>query len=349
MLYNGKKIYDEAPENGDRYRRAYTLGVDKLIEKLNEEGKKQREEFMPPETFSDKIEEYRLMYTKMLGIDKIDGSACPPPVKEYVASDDLGDIYRLTVYLTKDVPFYAMLFVPHDLKSKAPLVVMQHGGGGSPELCMDLIGENNYTNTGLRIRERGAVVIAPQLMVWSLKGVEHGHQSDVVYDRDKTDVNLKRFGLSITGLEVAGIMKCIDYALALDEVDSNHIGMVGLSYGGYFTMHTMAADKRINVGLNCACFNDRDVYPWQGWTYPNSGNMFQDAEVAALCAPRKLYISIGKEDKVFDWQKGEEEAKRAKAYYNAMNCADNLFVTIWDGGHKVKPDDEPIDFLFDNI
>ena len=75
MLYNGKKIYDEAPENGDRYRRAYTLGVDKLIEKLNEEGKKQREEFMPPETFSDKIEEYRLMYTKMLGIDKDDVEA----------------------------------------------------------------------------------------------------------------------------------------------------------------------------------------------------------------------------------------------------------------------------------
>jgi len=145
MLYNGKIIYEEAPENGDIYRRAYNEGVEAFIDKLNKEGKESRQSFMPPETFPDKIEEYRLMYIKMLGIDKIDSSDCPSPVKEYVASDDLGDIYRLTVYLTKDIPFYAMLFVPHGLKSKAPLVVMQHGGGGSPELCMDLIGENNYT------------------------------------------------------------------------------------------------------------------------------------------------------------------------------------------------------------
>jgi len=349
MIYNGKKIYEEAPEKGDTYRKAYVEGVNAFIADLNNKAKEKRKSFMPPETFKDKIEDYRAIYIKMLGIDKIDSSECPPPSKEYVASDELSDIYRIKVYITKGIPFYAMVFVPHNLKGKAPLVVMQHGGGGSPELCMDLIGENNYTNTGLRILERGAVVLAPQLMVWSLKGVEHGHQSSVTYDREKTDVNLKRFGLSITGLEIAGIMRCIDYASALDEVDSKHIGMVGLSYGGYFTMHTMAADKRINVGLNCACFNDRDVYPWQNWTYPNSANTFQDAEVAALCAPRKLYISIGKEDKVFDWETGVKETERAKAYFEAMNCPDNLFVTVWEGGHKVKPTDEPIDFLFDNI
>ena len=227
MLYNDKNIYEESPDKGDSYRKAYTLGVNKLIEKLNMEGKKNRREFMPPESLPAKIEEYRTMYTKMLGIDKLDTPSITTATKEYVGTDDLGDIYRLTVFITEDIPFYAMLFVPHGIKDKAPLVVMQHGGGGSPELCMDLIGDNNYTNTGLRIRERGAVVLAPQLMIWSLQGVEHGHQSEVVYDRDKTDVNLKRFGLSITGLEISGIMKCIDYATKLPEVDSKHIGMVG--------------------------------------------------------------------------------------------------------------------------
>lgn len=349
MIYKGKHILEEAPETGDKYRRAYAEGIDAYISRLNTEGKNNRRCFMPPESFKDKIEDYRAMYIKMLGIDRVDNADCPPPTKTFVASDDMCDIYRLTVYITKEIPFYAMLFVPHEITGKAPLVVMQHGGGGSPELCMDLIGDNNYTNTGLRILERGAVVLAPQIMVWSLPGVERGHQCDVVYDRGKSNNNLKRFGMSITGLEISGIMRCIDYASNLDIVDSEHIGMVGLSYGGYFTMHTMAADKRIKVGLNCAAFNDRDAYPWQDWTYPNSGNTFQDAEIAGLCAPRKLYISIGKADEVFDWHTGEKETERTKAYYNAMNCPDNLFVTVWDGGHRVKTDSEPIDFLFDNI
>lgn len=347
MLYNGKNIYEDSIKTNDIFRKNYAEGIDAFIENLNRQGEKNRNKFM--EGLTD-LEAMRQEYLKMLGIDnKAMFNSSKPAEKVLVAKDDLSTIYRLCIYLTDEIPVYALLFVPHAVKDKAPLVVMQHGGGGSPELCMDLIGENNYTNTGLRILERGAVVLAPQLMLWSYQGVEHGRMSDVPFDRAKTDANLKRFGLSITGLEVMAIMKCIDYASGLDVVDSNHIGMIGLSYGGFFTMHTMAADTRINVGLNCACFNSRDAYPWFDMTYRNSANTFHDAEVAALCAPRKLYISIGKEDKVFDWQAGEKEAERAKTYFDAMNCSDNLFVTVWDGGHKVKPVDEPIDYLFDNI
>ena len=349
VIYNSKKIYEANLAHSDQYRNDYLDGLSKMIESLNQKSRDIRKDFMKDIAKEGKLEKYREIYTKMLGIDKIDTSACPPPEKKFVAADDLSNIYRLKIYVTKDIPFYAMLFIPHERKEKAPLVIMQHGGGGSPELCMDLIGENNYTNTGLRILQRGAVVIAPQLMIWNFQAVEHGRQSDVKYDRAETDNLLKRFGMSITGLEVAGIMKCIDYGCTLSEVNSNHIGMIGLSYGGYFTMHTMAADTRINVGLNCACFNDRDMYPWFGWTFQESAFTFQDAEVAALCAPRKLYISLGKEDKVFDWLSGEKEAERAKAYFKSMNCSDNLFVTVWDGGHKVKPTAEPIDYLFENI
>ena len=65
------------------------------------------------------------------------------------------------------------------------------------------------------------------------------------YDRVKINNDLKRFGLSITAIEIKGIMKAIDYLIENEAFDKEKIGMTGLSYGGYYTLYTMAAEKRI--------------------------------------------------------------------------------------------------------
>ena len=88
-------------------------------------------------------------------------------------------------------------------------------------------------------------------------------------------------------------MKSLDYVCDMKEIDNEKIAMIGLSYGGYFAMHTMAADSRIKAGYCAGFFNDRDVYDWLDWTYHSSALKFQDAEVAALCAPRRLYAAGG--------------------------------------------------------
>ena len=166
------------------------------------------------------------------------------------------------------------------------------------------------------------------------------------FDRAFIDNALKRFGMSITALEIKGIMNAIDYLVTLPYVDAEKIGMTGLSYGGYFTLHTMAAEVRIKAGFSNACFNDRNVYPWCDWSYPNSGNTFHDAEIAALCAPRKLYVAVGKEDQVFDYKNALPEAERAKEYFKACGCPDNFAFQVWNGGHTVPDDECGFDFLF---
>lgn len=40
--------------------------------------------------------------------------------------------------------------------------------------------------------------------------------------------------------------------------------------------------------------------------------------MAALCAPRKLYIQIGKKDPVFDYHGALEEAERVRPYYEHL-------------------------------
>ena len=94
-----------------------------------------------------------------------------------------------------------------------------------------------------------------------------------------------------------------------------------------------------------ACFNDRNVYSWHDWCYKGSANTFQDAEVAALCAPRKLFVSLGRADAVFDYRWAIAEAERAKKYFAACGCPESFVFDLWDGGHTMRDDDLGVDFL----
>lgn len=337
--------YKKIVQDGDNYRKNYLDGIEKFVSRKNDEGYGIREGFMTTIDFPEKIEEYRKRYIEMLGVDRIFSENCPNPEMVFAGEDGLCKFYRVVVYITPEIPFHGLLMVPHNVE-KAPLVIAQHGGGGTPELCSDINGKNNYNHMSRRLLEKGLITFAPQLLLWNAdEDLETSPKHDFPYNRKEIDNELKRFGFSITALEIKGIMESITYLSALDFVDENNIGMTGISYGGYFTIYTMAVDTRIKVGYSNAAFNDKNFYSWFDWSFKNSANTFQDAEVAALCAPRKLYVSVGTEDEVFDFKTAVKEAERVKKYFNAFGCLKNFVFDVWDGGHTIKTTDEGIDFL----
>lgn len=346
MEFMGKKLWSEAPTAADDYRQRYADGLAAFVARKNAESKRLRTEAMSPEALKADPEYFRQKHREMLGLDLFDGPA-PKPVEIVCAgSDEVCDIYRLTVYITEEIPFYAMLLLPHNAPRPMPLVIVQHGGGGTPELCSDYHGTNNYNHMVQRALSAGRAVLAPQLLLWSQTEEEKMRRHPIPFDRKKLDVDLKRFGSSITALEISGILKSLDYACTREDIDPERVTMIGISYGGYFTLHTMAADKRIKAGYCAAVFNDRDVYDWSDWTYQGSACLFQDAEVAALCAPRKLYVQVGKEDPVFDYHSAVPEAQRVKAYFEAFGVPENYIFELWDGGHTITDHDKGYEFIF---
>ena len=346
MEYNGKQIYEEEPGAADGYRSAYVCGINKYILDQQTLYKQKREGFMTPKALRTDPEYFRKKYLEMIGMDALPAHQIADPEITFVGEDDICGIYRVVVYPVAQVPFYAMLLIPREAKKPMPLVIAQHGGGGTPELCCDMNGKNNYSHMVQRILEREAAVLAPQLLLWAQTELETARAHPIAYDRGKMDWELKRFGTSITALEIAGIQRCLDFVLDMDEIDNERVGMIGLSYGGYFAMHTMAADTRILAGYSAGAFNDRDFHSKPDWSYQGSAGCFQDAEVAALCAPRKLYIQVGKEDSVFDYRQSVDEAERVKPYYEAFGCPENFVFDLWEGGHRVSDHDGGYDFLF---
>lgn len=345
MEYKGKNVWQEDAGAADAYRRQYVAGIKDYIKNRNLECKNKRKVFLNPEELVKNPEKFRDMYKEMLGINQFLENGMTSAEMIYVGKDDICRIYRLTVKVTDEIPFYAMLLIPHGI-DKCPLAIVQHGGWGTPELCCDMNGKNNYNHMAQRVLERNIAVLAPQLMLWTTEEKETARAHPIEFSRNDIDKSLKRFGTTITALEIAGIIKCVDYVCGLPEIEDDNIAMIGLSYGGYFTLHTMAIDTRIRAGYTAGCFNDRDVYDWYDWCYFGSALRFQDAEVAALCAPRKLYIQIGKTDEVFDYHSSIPEIERVREYYQAYGNEENFRYSIWEGGHTISHDKEGYDFIF---
>lgn len=344
--FEGQKLYTEEGDVGNPYRRAYLDGVLALIEKRQEEGRHRRDERFS--ALGEHREALRREYLAMLGQPVEAYPKTPPTATEQrMGEDALCTFYRLAIEVTEGLPFYGILMLPH-AAGRLPLVIAQHGGGGTPELCSDIVGENNYTAFTKRALARGMAVFAPQLMLWK-HDTEERRAAGLAFNRNTLNDRLRQVGLTFTGLEVFCLRRAIDYLVTRPEIDGERIGMMGLSYGGYFSLHTAAADTRIRSVYGAAFFNDRAKVAFTDWSYDGAAYRFMDAEVCALCAPRRLLLDVGREDTVFDYRPSQKEAERAARYYASVGAADHFRYHLYDGGHRFDVASDGFDFFFDGI
>lgn len=349
MLYHGKAVYECDLSAGNICRKEYLDSINRFIEHRYSQSYEVRSDFM--ENIVEQQEDYRERYLEMIGqpVHPYPGQI-PSAEMRHMGKDDFCDVYQLQIEVMPDFKFFGIFMVPFHAQ-KAPLVIAQHGGGSLPEICSDFLGESNYSFFTKRALERGMAVFAPQLLLWKFDADNGEKKVDtgIAYDRGKIDSKLKQIGISITGLEVFCIRRSIDYLHCLEFIDPNRTGMMGLSYGGYFSLHTAAADKRIKSIYAAASFHDRTKISFGDWKYHNAANTFCDGEIAALCAPRRLQVDVGKSDGVFDYTHSVAEARRASRYYEAFGASECFRFHLWDGGHRFDETGAGFDFFFDGI
>lgn len=320
-------------------KQAYVDGLNALIDKRQREAENVRREYFK-NIFSEQ-ERYREEFKQMLGWPLTEGrcETLPEITREKIADEDGYSIYRMQFEIIDGLKMTG-LFFKCDSNQKLPLVILQHGGQGTPELIAGMYGRtSNYNDMLHRVRRHGVHVFAPQLLLWS---DEYG----VDQDRKLTDARLKRVGSSVTAVEVYGIMRILDYFEAQSYVSK--FGMVGLSYGGFYTLYTAAADTRIESAISCAFFNSRDAVGWSDWTWHKSAEKFDDAEVACLVYPRKLCIEIADNDPLFDCSFGVKSFENIKEICKDVGT-DWIDFILFGGVHEFHKDDAPILNLLDDL
>ncbi|SDD47883.1 Alpha/beta hydrolase family protein [Paenibacillus sp. UNCCL117] len=299
-----------------------------------------RPSFASAEAYAQSAAEYRRQLCELLGrpLSGLSGARTPSEAKiEDAAGHRLGGMFRLTVQAADGLSLYGLLFLP-DRAGPFPLVLVQHGGSGTPELCAGLYGPSNYNGIIRRFVQRGCAVFAPQLHLWAPgQGPEK--------DRKTFDTRLKQLGSSIAAVEIFKLMRGLDYLQTREDIDCGRIGMAGLSYGGFYTLFTAALDERIKAAYSSCFFNNRFVYDWSDWTWFDSGRRFLDAEIAGLVCPRPLYIELGLEDELFDVSHARVEAERVRSFYERLGLSGRLRYKEFQGGHEFAPDDAGVEFI----
>ena len=133
--------------------------------------------------------------------------------------------------------FYGIL-IRHKTDKKLPLVISQHGGLGTPEICCSFFDSANYNDMSERIFDKGVNVFAPQLDLWQEERFGPSGK------RNDFDMKLKQLGGSIAALEIYSVMRCIDYFEKADYCNGK-FGMAGLSYGGFYTMYRIEQHSQV--------------------------------------------------------------------------------------------------------
>lgn len=217
-------------------------------------------------------------------------------------------------------------------KKPVPLVIVQHGIGSTPETTFR---GGNYHAYAEELLKAGFAVLVPM----NLMSIER---------RNRIERLCRLADISLPGIELTRVQNLLDIVLTEPAIDSENVGMWGVSLGAMATMFWMPLEPRIKAGVVSGWFNNRHnkmVIPderyscflvttedhafFTGWL-----TEFSDHDVVSLICPRPLLIQHGKKDGIAYWPQVLEEFNLAKTFYEKLKIEERFQIDIHEGGHE---------------
>lgn len=291
-----------------------------------------RPDYSSPPAFVASVANYRELFCQRIGYPPRGAPAPEPASFVQIGEDGIGIYYRVQIAILPAVHAEGIYIVPKGTDGPRPLVIAMHGGGGSPELAL-FHGGSNYHDMVRGGVKRGYAVFAPQHL-FSSPGVPRSL-------RNTLDQRMRLIGTSITAVEIAKITRSLDVLLKRPEVDAQRVGMVGLSYGGFYSLVTAAVDQRIRVAV-CSCYygvqegrysRDELTVP-SDFQFMDRMSLFRDADLAALICPRALQIQAGDHDDSDHRDPGLSQAPTSAAFYAKLGLSDRFQHIVFAGKHE---------------
>lgn len=218
-------------------------------------------------------------------------------------------------------------------KLPAILYVCGHSGRGRDG------NKTAFQDHGMWFASNGYVcLVVDTLQLGEIAGKHHG------------TYNLNRFWWHSRGYTPAGVecwngVRGIDYLRSLPYVDSDKIGVTGISGGGASTNWIIAVDDRVKVGVpvsgvsdlecyvtdqvingHCDCMFFHNVYQWE-WT-----------TALALFAPKPLLFANSDKDGIFPMSGNKRIIERLRKCYDLFGAKDKVDEHVSKGGHDYRED-----------
>ncbi len=267
--------------------------------------------------------------------------------------EDLGSYFRQRGEIETEpdvrIPFW--LLTPKD-SGPWPIGVFPHGH--------DRIGWHTtagvYTNEAHREKslagdrdvavqavQRGFIAIAPATRGLSVDGVpdlddRHGGRpcrSHVMH--------CFAAGRTAMGERVWDMQRILDWTVRREDVDSQHVLMMGNSGGGMVTLFTSACDDRITIAVPSCSFaptvsKDGYIFHCDCNMVPGLMDVGGLTGVAGLIAPRRLLAVNGRTDRLFSSGAIERAIRETAAIYQAADVPDHFQHRWGPAGHRFYSD-----------
>ncbi len=146
-------------------------------------------------------------------------------------------------------------------------------------------------------------------------------------------------GTTSLAINIAHGSAAIDFINSLDEVNSDRLGVMGLSGGGTMSLWMKLCDKRLKAA-EIMCYSSL----WKQFGFwdlnycgmqvaPGLYNLVDVPDLQGLIAPDPLLIDIGVYDACFQIDEAMECYKQLEKIYEAAGVIDKLELDLFPGGH----------------
>jgi dipeptidyl aminopeptidase/acylaminoacyl peptidase len=213
---------------------------------------------------------------------------------------------------------------PPALGTKAPMVVIVHGGPASAV-------RPSWSQTALLLASQGYYVLMP-----NPRGSFGGGEAF-------TRANVKDFGYG----DLRDIVRGVDAAVRVAPVDPKRVGIYGHSYGGYMTMWAVTRTHRFAAAVASAGIADWQSYYGQNridqWMLPYFGkSVYEDPQVYARSSPISFIRNVRTPTLVLH---GERDAEvplpQGYEFWHALKAlgVETQLVVYEDEGHRIQRPD----------
>lgn len=283
------------------------------------------------------------LWNEILG--KLPDPAAPPnPRSRLLEEHDNWTTHEIMLDVwPPDVFAWGYLLVPKDIApgERRPVIVCQHGLEGLPasviaedETSREWRAYRAYAN---QLAERGFVVYAPH----------NPYRGGTAFRQLQRKANPLK--LTLYSFILGQHQRTLEWLSSLPFVDAERIGFYGLSYGGVSAVRIPALLDGYCLSICSAAFNDwtrkimsphfRSAYVFTGeydhFTF-GLGAAFDNAELAALIAPRPFMVERGHNDGVAPDEWVASEFSKVRRHYARLGIPDRTAIEFFDGGHTIN-------------
>ncbi len=308
------------------------------IDRLYRRGRQWRCRHMTPSGLPQWQTETRVRLLELLG----DLGEEPTPLalrRELVEETREYRRERLLYDVLPEITVPATLLTPVGITTRGPAVLCPPGHGEGVKQVIDET-DRAYQGYPVTLARHGFVCLVPENLGFGERQAPD-HQSDHGY----YDHALNLLGQSSLGVMRHDLSRALDVLIGLPEVDAGRIGCWGLSLGGELTLLLTATDMRIRAAAISGFLSSYEstflANPHCSCGYaPGLARYLEHADIAALIAPRPLWVEIGDNDASFPYQATEVAIQELSVIYALAGAAgEALTYHLFAGGHEISGQD----------